>query len=441
MQLTIQRMRQLAALAVPIVASMFAINLMGLVDTAMVGQLGASALGAVGFGGQIFALFVALLSGFGAAVQVLVARRIGEGRAMESVSILKRGMATTAGLGLTLVPLGVMSIPILFSLLSQDPLVKSEGCLYLDARLPSLVFVGCNLIFRGYWIGTGNSKWAMASILVAVSSNVVFNYLLIFGKLGFPVMGVEGAGIGTTLATFMGLIANSFLYARSTSRKDAAQAPDANPKPYSILHIAAPESVRQLLFAFGVVALYFLVGRMGTEEVAVFHVCLSLMLVCFIPAQGMGQAATTLVSRSIGSRDLAEAKRWGWEVATAGAVVLGSIVLLLVTIPELFVRLFITDAALVPAAIIPLRIGVIGFLINSVPCILNFALIGAGAARQTMVIEVSRQWFLFLPLVGVAIWLDFGLEGVFTALCLDSALGLVAISAIWYRGSWSIQHT
>ena len=190
----------------PIVAGVLATNLMTVIDTLMVGQLGDAALGGVGIGGQLFFLWLAGALGLGAAVQAMVARRVGEKR-LESVGLLLNGgIALAFAASGVLIIAGYSILPSLFLLINSDAELVQAGTAYLDWRLPSLLILAINVVFRSYWVGINRAVVPMIAIMALSVANVFFNYVFIFGKFGAPEMGVAGAGFGSTLATAAGLI-------------------------------------------------------------------------------------------------------------------------------------------------------------------------------------------------------------------------------------------
>ena len=178
------RLSRIYQIAWPLVLAALATNLMTVIDTLMVGQLGDAALAGVGIGGQIFFLMLSLVLGVGAGVQTLVAFRVGEGRLSETGKLLNLGIVVALAVGAIVLSLAYVLNPILFGLMVGDPLVVSQGVDYLVMRLPSILFIGINIAFRSYWVGVSQAQWSMVSIVILSVANVIFNYILIFGHLG-----------------------------------------------------------------------------------------------------------------------------------------------------------------------------------------------------------------------------------------------------------------
>jgi len=143
------RLWSISRLALPIVAGAVATNAMSVIDTAMVGQLGESALAGVGLAGQLFFLVLAVLLGISAGVQSMVARRVGEQHLDQTGRVLNAGILLATLVGLVLLMLGYLLLPAVLSLINQDPEVVADGERYLITRLPSLLIIGINIIRSG----------------------------------------------------------------------------------------------------------------------------------------------------------------------------------------------------------------------------------------------------------------------------------------------------
>lgn len=432
------RLTRVSGLAIPIIAGTLATTVMGLIDTAMVGQLGDESLAGVGIGGQLFFLLLAILLGLSAGVQATVARRVGEDRLDLTGKVLNAGILLSMLVGFVLIALAYPSIPLLFSFINEDPAVVQEGLAYLTTRIPSLLFIGINITFRSYWVGVSLAKWSMVSIVTLSLANVVFNYILIFGNFGFPRLEVAGAGLGSTLATLVGLLVNVGLALKLALRNGFLKGLPQSGQIKTLVKISYPESLRQVLFSMGVVLFYVLVGLIGTKELAAFHVVISICLIAFLPHIGIGGAATTLVSEALGRRDSSDAKSWGWQVSSLGFAVLTLLSLIIVVFPQVALGVFLVEEATLRLAVVPLQIGVLAHVILGYSSVLGSALIGAGATKTVMVLTSLLQWAFFLPLLGLSVYLGYGLDEALWIFFLYSALSALVLAGIWHRGQWSV---
>ena len=435
-----ERIARVSGLATPIIAGVLATNIMSLIDTAMVGSLGNSALAGVGVAGQIFFLLLATLLGLSAGVQAVVARRVGESRIEITGKILNAGILISMLISLTLIVFAYLSVPFIFAVLNDDVSVVAEGLSYFESRVPSLLFIGANIAFRSYWVGVSLAKWSMVSIIVLSVANVVFNYLLIYGNFGLPRLEVFGAGLGSTLATMVGLFVNVGLASKFAIKNGFLRGLPERFEILTLLKISYPESLRQILFCLGVVVFYVLVGRIGTRELAAFHVVISICIVAYLPNIGFGGAAITLVGEALGRRDPEDAQLWGWFVSNLGLVVLGLLGVVIAVVPHLFLGVFLVDESTVHLAIVPLQIGVLAHVVEGYSKIVGSALLGAGATKTVLVWSSSLQWLFFLPMLGLAIQFGFGLVAAMNIFLIYAILSALVFAIHWYKGDWrSIQ--
>jgi len=436
--LTRERTRRILVLGLPIVAAMASQNLLNLVDTAFVGTLGDDALAAVGLGNFANFMATAFITGLAAGVQSVAARRKGEARVSETAIPLNGGVMLAIVLGVPLTVALLLATPFLFPLLTDDADVARLGVPYLQARLVGLVPLGVNFAFRGYWNAVDMSAKYLRTLVVMHASNVVLAWALVFGHLGAPAMGVLGAGIATTIATFLGTgyyVALAWRHARAGGFLRAL--PDRTTLS-SMLKVSLPSGLQQFLFASGMTVLYWIVGKVGTAELAAANVLTNVTLVAFLPGIGFGLAASTLVGQALGRRDPDDARAWGWDVARFAALSIAVVCVVAILAPDLVLRGFLHDPATRAIAREPLRLVALFIPLDAAGVVLMNALVGAGDARRVMLVSVGLQWALFLPgayLVGpvlggdlLALWI---LQGGYRL--LQAAL----VARLWARGRWA----
>lgn len=430
------RLRRISQLAVPMIASALVTNLMTVADTLMIGQLGDAALGGVGLAGQLFFLLLAVALGLSAAVQAMVARRVGEGLTASTGLLLNAGLVIGVLLGLLLVLIGYVALPPVMALINDDPEVIGRGWSYLSARLPSLAFIALNLVFRAYWVGVSLAKWAMVSIVTLSLANVLFNYLLIFGNFGAPRMGVTGAGLGSTLAVLVGTLLNIAFAVRLVANNGFLRGLPAKSQALSMVRIAYPESLRQVLFSLGVVCIYVLVGQIGTQQLAAFHVVISICLIAYLPHIGFGAAATTLVGEALGRKQRLDAQTWGWQVSSVGLVTLLVVALGVAGFPTKVLGWFLLDEATLVLAVVPLQLAVFAHAFDGYGKVVGSALVGAGATKTAMWLTVLPQWGLLLPLLAISVSLGNGLAHAMGVVLMVAMVSALLFVWVWHAGRW-----
>ena len=436
--MTRARLSTILTLALPIIGGMASQTLFNLIDTAMVGRLGPEALAGVGVGGFASFMAVAIVMGLSAGVQAMCARRKGEGRLSETAVPLNGGLMIALLLAIPLSAVLCVFAPDLFPLLNGDAAVIAAGVPYLQARVLGMAGVGMNFAFRGYWNGISQSKVYLQTLLVMHVVNIPLNYVLIFGELGFPELGTAGAGIGTMVATYVGSITYFWIAWRRARPNGFMTRLPRRVTMLTMLKLAVPSSIQQFFFAAGFTAMFWIVGLVGTKEVAAANVLINLVLVAILPGLGLGLAAASLVGQALGAGDRRAAHRWGWDVVKVAAVVMGSLGLPALAFPDLILGVFLHDAETLALARTPLRITASTIIIEALGMVLMNAMLGAGAARTVMVASIAIQWLLFLPLAFlVGPMLGLGLVGIWSCQVGWRVAQAVVFTGLWQRGKWA----
>lgn len=431
------RIRTILVLGLPIIGGMLSQNILNLVDTAMVGQLGDVALAAVGTASFVNFMAVSFVTGLSAGVQAIVARRKGEGSHKTMAVPLNGALIIALVFAIPVSALLIWFAYPLFALVNDDPLVASVGGGYLQIRLFAMVAVGMNFAFRGYWNGIHKPKLYLQTLILMHFCNIVLNWLLIFGFMGLPGMGAFGAGLGTAIATFIGT-GYYFYLGRKHASENGFLHGIPEPKAFrAILRLAVPNGIQQLFFSGGFTMLFWILGKVGTNTAAAASVLINIMLVAILPAIALGMSAASLVGTALGRGDSADAKQWGWDVVKVSIVLLLILGLPMWVFPDLILKGFINDPATIALAKLPLILVGVTIWLDGMGLVLLNALLGAGDSRRALYISVGLQWGLFLPAAFVVgPFLGFGLLGIWVAQIAYRAIQAVVFALQWQAGRW-----
>jgi putative MATE family efflux protein len=300
-----------------------------------------------------------------------------------------------------------------------------------------MVFVGCNFAFRGYWNAIDLSRFYMGTLMAMHAINIFLNWVLIFGNLGAPALGVHGAGIASALSTVCGLAIYLWLGFRHARAHGFGRSLPARAELAGLLRLSLPTGIQQLFFSTGFVVLFWIIGLVGTRELAAASVLINVMLVALLPGLGLGLAASTLVGQALGRCQPDDAARWGWDVAKVGAVLMGSLGAPLVIWPDPILGIFIHDPATVEVARLPARIMGASMALEALGMVLMHSLLGAGDARRVMVVSVCVQWLVFLPLAYlIGPVLGFGLTAIWLLQVSYRLLQSGIFTGFWVRRGW-----
>lgn len=304
----------LIRLAVPIALQALMMTILNLVDTVMVGQLGEVQIGAIALGNQVFFLLMLFLFGVGSGGAVFASQYWGR----RDVGGVRRSLAIAlivGCIGAGVFTLAAETAPTrILAFFTEDTAVIDAGIGYLRVVALSYIFTAISISYAHGLRSVGDTRLPMYATAISIALNIVGNYALIFGKFGFPELGVLGAGISTAIARFIELaLILTVVYRRNgptaVRLRDVASIDRAFIASY--FRRATPVILNEILWSTGFVMYTVVFGRMGTGYLAAYNISDTisrLMLVFFI---GTGNATAVLIGNTIGAGRLREAEDIG----------------------------------------------------------------------------------------------------------------------------------
>ncbi|WP_083004275.1 MATE family efflux transporter [Halomonas sp. GT] len=431
-----RRQGKVMRLALPIMLGMLSQSMLNLIDAALVGHLGQEALAGVGIGGYAMFMMTALVFGLSSSVQSQTSQDLGAEHFPLTRS-LHSGLLIAVMVGIPLSCLAWWQAPQLIQLITPADDVTTIAVEYFRWRVVSLAAIALTLCFRGYWNGRQHTHLYLRIIVIVHVFNVIASAGLIYGIGGLPALGANGAGIGTTLSLLLGLI----IWAYVTYNAHALTRQKLTLRSLqTTLFLAIPHSLQQVWFAAGYVVLFWLLGRMGTQSVAVGHVLVNLSLLLILPGVGVGVAAMSLVGEALGRDDQQAAHRWGIDALSVAGLLLTVLALPMLLFPATVLAIFFEDHSLIQLGTLPLQITGLMIVLDAAALVLAQTLMGAGAQRTVMLLTLSMQWLVFLPLAWwVGIELEYGLLGVWLVQLFYRALNSSSFLWVWQRRRWLAQ--
>jgi len=304
-------------LAYPVVLGMVGHTLVGLIDDIMVGKIGTTALAAVSLGNSFLFIAMSLGIGFSTAITPLVAEADGEGSKARVKAAFKHGLLLCTILGILLFGLILLFKPLMYHM-KQPEEVVALAIPYLEIVAFSLIPMIMFQAFKQFSDGLSQTKYAMWATLLANVINVLLNYLLIYGKFGFPKMGIIGAAIGTLISRVVMLL---FIWLLLKSKKKF--------QPYitNLNFLSIKKSVVKKILSLGVpsalqmffeVAIFtagiWLSGVLGSNAQAANQIALKLSSLTFMVGMGLSVAATIRVGNQKGLKNFKELRRVAFSV-------------------------------------------------------------------------------------------------------------------------------
>lgn len=440
MKLHPTRSRAVVRLAYPVALGMLSITLLSVVDTAMLGRLGAVPLAAAGISGVGYFAIVFSLAGIGVGVQTLTSRRYGEENYAQCGHILNAGLLLALIGGIPLVAAGPWVAAAFAPLLSGEPQVAHFGELYLRYRFLGAAFLLLNMVYRGFFSGVGSTKHVMTSAIIVTVINILLDYLLIFGHASLPQMGIAGAAIASTIATGIGttyFVIISLLGRYRKSFSPYRRLSLAIPWFAPIFRLSLPVIAQRFIGNGSFFAFFAIVSRIGILELAASNVIRSIYGLSIMPTIGLGVAAATLVGQNLGASQSKEAERYTWEAAKLGAYLMGAVGLLFVVFPRAIFSIYTSDSAVIALGRAPLIILGVIQAFGGVALVIESALQGAGNTRFVMLGELGVCALLYLPTAYLlGLHLKLGIVGAWSGeIVYWSALALL-MSWKFRQGTW-----
>jgi putative MATE family efflux protein len=267
--------------------------------------------------------------------------------------------------------------------------------------------------------------------------NIILNYALIFGKLGAPELGVTGAGMASAISMAIGTVIYVYLGFRHVRKDGFLRHLGTRAEAASLIRISLPSGLQQLFFAAGLVTMLWIIGRIGTPELAAANVLITILLFAILPGLALGIACTTLVGQALGKGDKDDAYLWAWDVAKISGILLAILGLPIVLIPDLALSIFIHEAATRELAYWSMLAMGFTMPIEALGFAFMHGLFGAGDARRVMLVSIGTQWLLFLPLAYViGPMLGLGLTGVWIWQGVIRAVQTWIFIGIWRARKW-----
>ncbi len=362
-----------------------------LTNTAFLGRVGETELGVNGITGVYYLILSMIGYGFSNAVQVLMARRSGEGDHEGLARIFANSILLSLFSSFGLMLLSLWLAPLIFGLSLHDNEHILLSVNYLYIRVWGLPFLMLTQLANAFFISTGQSRYLIVGSIVSTVVNIVADYFLIFGKSGFPKLGLEGAAVASVMADIcFCMTMYGIFYFRQQYRKypviayfkfDTALAQNT-------LKVAAPLVV-QYMFSIGGWQVFFIfVEHLGEPPLAASQILRSVFGIMGLGTWAFAATCNTMVSNVIGQGKSNEVLSLVTKIAKISLGITAAICLVLLSFSTEFLSLYTEDVSLIVLARPSLYVIVTATLIMSVSSVLFNAVLGTGNTMVNLFIEV-----------------------------------------------------
>lgn len=394
--------KNMLRLALPIMIQNLVTSSLNMADTIMIGKLGETEIAAVGIANQFFFFFTMILIGLCGGCSVFVSQYWGKKDITNIKRILGLGLVSVIFVSIVFMVVGFINPEGIISLFNKDRTVIDLGGKYLFIVLFSYIFTAVTFIYSFTLRSTGNTIVPLIVNIAALFCNVFFNYILIFGKLGAPALGVEGAAIATLIARVVETVVIVFLVykgkgvlaAKLSELKDLSL--DFFKRSYKII---LPVLLNDVFWAMASLTYSVVYGRMGTEATASVQICNTVSNIFMVVLFGMANSSSIMIGNSIGEgredRTIEYAKKF-MKISVIISIFLG---LCLALASPFILKLFNVSDGVRHSTLIMLYIISAIFVVRFLGLLIIVGLLrGAGDARTALMIEGFTMWFIGVPL-------------------------------------------
>jgi MATE family multidrug resistance protein len=392
---------EVSSLAYPVVLQTFSDTLMQVVDSAFVGRLGATELGAVGFSGIWLWTCLCAFVGTATGVQTFVAQSYGARRPRECGAWIWQATYVLLPAITLWVALMALGFAALLRWLGPTQELQARALEYAWGRFPGMPVIIVSVVLTAFFRGLGRTGVPLLATIVANLVNVVLDYGLVFGRLGLPQWGVMGAGAATAASNWV-YLAIVLLMALRAHEAQAFGTRHLRPSAGQIrrfVRTSAPIGGQWVLDMASFAVFSTIIARMGDVSMAANQAMIQLLSLSFMQAYGISVASGALVGRYVGARDLDAAGRSHRSAMGLGMALATFVAAAFVMAPEPLIGIFTDDPEVIALGRPLLALAAVFQVVDAAGIIVGGSLRGAGDTRWPFLVQASMAWALRLPLV------------------------------------------
>lgn len=395
--------KKILSMIIPITAENILQMTAGVVSMAMVGRINALAVGAIGMSNILFRIIWAVFKGISTGTSVFVAQSYGANNYKKLKSVSEQGFVLSIGLSMVLQQILFWNAKFLISIFNPTTNLLADGTMYIRIISWSLPFAAIILLVGGILQGMGNAKTPMIIIGLLNLVNIIFSYLLIFGNLGFPALGLRGAAIAYDISYVVAAIFGLYIL---FSRNGTFDKIGGGFKLYfnkvesiQLLKFGLPTSLETCFWQFASIIITRAILTYGETAYAAYQLGLQAEAISYMPAAGFGIAASTFIGQAIGSRDNKLGKRYLSHLIRLTIIITAIAGGVLIFFPKIIMRVLTDDPQVIAIGALYLFVMGVVQIPQNLSALLNGALRGAGYPKVPMINAGVGLWVIRIPLV------------------------------------------
>ena len=431
--------RNIWKVAYPILISLVMEQMIGLTDTAFLGRVGEVELGASAIAIVYYMVLFMIGFGFSIGAQIIIGRRNGEGHFKDTGKVFWNGLYFVLGLSGIIILLSELFTPWMMKFMVSSAAVYDAALSYVSWRLPGMVFAFCTAMFRAFYVGTTQTKTLTLNSIVMVASNVIFNYILIFGKCGLPALGITGAAIGSSLAELVSLIF-FIIYTRvgCDRRKygldKAARFEKDELK--SMMPVCTWTMIQHTISISTWLIFFLYIEHLGERALAISNITRSVSGLIWVVLQAFSSTCSTLVSNIIGEGHQDKVPSLIKRILKLSYGIVSVMIILFCLFPEAIARIYTDIPDLITASVPAMVVMCSSYFLTVGGQVFFLAVSGTGSTKTAFRLE----------LIALAIYMIYctviiGIMKLDVAICWTAEhvySGALLICSWWYirSGRW-----
>ena len=423
----------------PILISLVMEQMIGLTDTAFLGRVGEVELGASAIAIIYYMVLFMIGFGFSIGAQIIIGRRNGEGRFKETGKIFWNGIYFLLGLSGIIILLSELFSPWIMKSMVSSTAIYDASLSYVRWRLPGMVFAFMTAMFRAFYVGTTQTKTLTFNSVVMVASNVLFNWILIFGKFGCPALGITGAAIGSSLAELVSLI---FFVGYTRIRCDRQKygldkAARFEKKELESMMPVCTWTMIQHTISISTWFIFFLyIEHLGERALAISNIARSVSGLMWVVLQAFSSTCSTLVSNIIGEGHQDKVMSLVKRIMKLSYGTVSAMILAFCIFPESIARIYTDIPDLIRAAVPSLVVMCSSYFLAIGGQVFFLAVSGTGSTRTAFRLELIALTVYMAYCTVIIGWMKMDVAICWTAEHVYS--GVLLACSWWYMrsGRW-----
>ncbi len=431
--------RNIWKVAYPILISLVMEQMIGLTDTAFLGRVGEVELGASAIAIIYYMVLFMIGFGFSIGAQIIIGRRNGEGRFKDTGKVFWTGLYFVLGLSGILILLSEIFSPWMMKYMVSSSAIYDAALSYVRWRLPGMIFAFITAMFRAFYVGTTQTKTLTFNSIAMVGSNILFNWILIFGKFGCPALGITGAAVGSSLAELISLIFFiAYTYLRCDRKKYGLdKAARFEKEELKGMMPVCTWTMIQHTISISTWFIFFLyIEHLGERALAISNIARSVSGLLWVVLQAFSSTCSTLVSNIIGEGHQDKVMSLVKRIMKLSYGIISVMIILFCLFPEAIARIYTDIPDLIYASVPSLIVMCSSYFLAVGGQVFFLAVSGTGSTKTAFRLELIALAVYMLYCSVIIGWLKLDVAICWSAEHIYS--GMLLICSWWYlrRGRW-----